>query len=426
MDIRLADGDRVGIIGGGPAGSFTALHLLRTIQQRGPKLEVMIFEPRDFRHPGPGGCNQCAGLLSSRLLRGLENLDILLHDAIVQSEIQGYAVHLNQDVIRIDKPDPARRIVSVYRGGGPRLHQHTPVESFDDYLLSQACARGARHIPERVRQVTLNERPVIHTARERYPAAFIILATGINSRSPLHKEFGYRPPPTAIMAQDEFHRPKKWPSNLVGAYFRKPPGLVFGALIPKGRYVNISLLGRGLAANAINEFIEAQGLADSINLSSGSLCGCTPRVAIGPAKQFYGDRWVAVGDAAVTRLYKDGIGSAYSTAEAAVHTAMSRGISKTAFRVEYKPFCKKIASDNIYCQFLFRLWGVTQRFPPLFNAWARVIQLEKVLPLHQRIHTRILWSMFTGDEPYRDLVQRLFSRESIRAIRKTLNTRRKK
>ncbi len=426
MDIRLSDGDRVGIIGGGPAGSFAALHLLKTAQQGGPKLEVMIFEPRDFRNPGPGGCNKCAGILSSRLLHGLEHLDIPLPGDVVQSEIQGYAAHLHQNVIRIDKPDPARRIVSVYRGGGPRLHQRPPMKSFDNHLLSHARARGAKHVPARVRQVTMNQRPVIHTARERYPAALIILATGINSRSPLHKEFGYQPPRTAVMAQDEFHRPEKWPSNLVGAYFRNPPGLVFGALIPKGQYINVSLLGRGLRANAIHEFIEAQGLAESMGLSSGSLCGCTPKIAIGPAKQYYGDRWVAVGDAAVTRLYKDGIGSAYSTAEAAVHTALSRGISKADFRLEYKPFCKKIARDNTYGRFLFRLWSVTQRFPPLINAWARIIQLEEHLPVHHRIYTRILWSMFTGDDPYRDLVQLLFSRESIRTIRKTINISRKK
>ena len=426
MKIRLSDGDRVGIIGGGPAGSFAALHLLKTIRQHGPKLDVMIFEPRDFQRPGPGGCNRCAGILSSRLLRGLDHLGISLPDAVVQSEIQAYAVHLNPDVLRIDRPDLERRIVSVYRGGGPRLHQRAPLESFDGYLLSHAIARGAKHIPERVRAVTLNERPVIHTARNRYPAALIILSSGINSRPPLHEDFGYRPPRTAVMAQDEFHLPEEWASDLVSAYFRNPPGLVFGALIPKGRYVNISLLGRGLATDAISEFIEAQGLADTLNLSSGSLCGCTPRIAIGLSKRYFGDRWVAVGDAAVTRLYKDGIGSAYSTAEAAIHTAIFHGISKEAFHSEYRPFCKKIDKDNTYGQLLFRLWSVTQRFPTLLKAWARVIQLEEDLPLHQRTHTRILWSMFTGDEPYRDLVQRLFSRESILGLRETISVKRKK
>ncbi len=72
--MHLKNGDRVCIIGGGPAGSFSALHLLRMAAQRQIRLEVLIFEPRDFSRAGPAGCNRCAGVLSSRLVRGLSTL----------------------------------------------------------------------------------------------------------------------------------------------------------------------------------------------------------------------------------------------------------------------------------------------------------------------------------------------------------------
>ena len=48
MSIRLQNGSRVCIIGGGPAGSFSALHLLKLAQEHGIHLDVLIFEPRDF------------------------------------------------------------------------------------------------------------------------------------------------------------------------------------------------------------------------------------------------------------------------------------------------------------------------------------------------------------------------------------------
>jgi hypothetical protein len=205
------------------------------------------------------------------------------------------------------------------------------------------------------------------------------------------------------MAQDEFLRPPNWPPDQVSAFFKEPAGLVFGAIIPKGRYLNISLLGRDLTRDAISDFIVAQGLNTFLPPPPGSLCGCTPRIAVRLAKRYYGKRWIAIGDAAVTRLYKDGIGSAFSTAQKAMETAVRVGISRHAFRKAYAPFCRQIARDNIYGRLLFRLWFVTLRIPALTHGWVHAIQKENELPRESRIHGRVLWGMFTGDEPYRDI-----------------------
>jgi hypothetical protein len=195
-----------------------------------------------------------------------------------------------------------------------------------------------------------------------------------------------------------------------------PPGLTFGALTPKGRYLNISLLGRNLATDAINDFIEAQGLNAQLSQPSGSLCGCTPRIAIRSARSYYGKRWVAVGDAAVTRLYKDGIGSAFVTSKKAMQAVIKNGISRSAFRKVYAPYCRQIARDNTYGRLLFRLWSLTLRIPTLLNGWVRAIQLEKEWPTEQRVHERILWGMFTGDVPYRELFWYSISPDALRVL----------
>jgi flavin-dependent dehydrogenase len=409
MGLKLKQGDRVCIV--------AAMHLLHRAKRQKVRLEVLVFEPRDFQFPGPGGCNRCAGILSSRLLRALEGFGLSLPEAVVQAELHAYAAHLDGEVLRIQQPDPQRRIVSVYRGGGPRMLKGEPAASFDSFLLQKACAMGAQHVSSRVRKVVLEEgKPVVHTARESFQAAFVVVATGVNSRAPLSDEFDYQAPRTEIMAQDEMPRPPDWPKDTVSAYFQEPPGLVFGALIPKGDYVNVSLLGKGFTIDTINNFIEAQGLESTYFSPTSSLCGCTPRIAVRTARQYFGDRWVAVGDAAATRLYKDGVGSAFFTSQAAMHSALHNGISKRDFNRTYAPHCRRVARDNLYGRLLFRLWHITLQGPRMLKAWKDTIRRESDLPAEQRVHTRVLWGMFTGDEPYRDLFHLAASYQAMRGL----------
>jgi hypothetical protein len=122
---------------------------------------------------------------------------------------------------------------------------------------------------------------------------------------------------------------------------------------------------------------------------------------------------VAVGDVAVTRLYKDGIGSAFFTTRQAMHVAVERGISRWDFRRGYAPFCRKVVLDNIYGRWLFALWHYTLQKEMLLSAWMNALRMESDLSPEHRIHLRILWGMFTGDEPYRDLFWLSLSREGL-------------
>lgn len=417
MNLHLSSNHRIGIIGGGPAGSFTALHLLQMAREMDLDLNVLIFEPREFEKPGPSGCNCCAGILSSRVIRGLETLGVTLPEDIIQSEINSFNLHLEGDIIRIRQPDPSRRIVSVYRGGGPRLLQGEPLSSLDGFLLEQACSRGSHHIPHRVRNVIWDGKPVIQTSREEYQVDFLVLATGINSRAPLSPKFGYRPPSTVRMAQDEIPRPVNWPNDQVNAFFNSQLGLIFGAIIPKNDYLNISLLGKDLTRDAINDFIITQDLQDDLEYDKqSSLCGCNPLIAISPAQSYYGDRWVAVGDTAVTRLYKDGIGSAFYSAQSAMQAALKIGISKGVFKKHYAPYCQRISWDNRYGNLLYTMWKITLNRPRLLKAWIRTLQAELVAPKEKQLHIRVVWGMFTGDEPYRVLFRLGLQPPAIRQL----------
>lgn len=414
--MQLINGSRVVIVGGGPAGSFTALHLLRLAGETGLGLDITILEARDFNRPGPGGCNKCAGILSSGLWRNLEALGLSLPSDVIQAELDSYVLHLGGTQLTIPRPDPARRIVSIYRGSGPRLGKPPFPHSFDGWLLDQARERGANVRRARVQMVRPGLHPIVATAREQFEADLVVLATGVNSRAPLDPAWRYRPPRTEIMAQDEVLLPGGLLDDKVHIFFDHPPGLIFGGLIPKGRYANISLLGRKLPPDAVSDFLESNGLASLLPDGAPVLCGCAPRVAVSTASGYYAERLVVVGDAAVTRLYKDGIGAAFATAEAAARTAIGRGISKHDFAAGYRPACRRIAADNLYGRLLFRLWAVSRHSPPLLAAWRRAILAEADLPLTARLHTRILWSMFTGDEPYQKIFRLSFSWPALRSL----------
>jgi len=85
--LELNDGSRVGVVGGGPAGSFFSFFLLSMAKSIDLDLEVDIYEPRFFTHRGPAGCNHCGGIISESLVQMLAAEGINLPPRVVQQGI---------------------------------------------------------------------------------------------------------------------------------------------------------------------------------------------------------------------------------------------------------------------------------------------------------------------------------------------------
>lgn len=102
--MRLTNGSRVAVIGGGPAGSLTSYFLLVMAGRAGIKLAVDVYGPKEFHKSGPGRCNLCGGGVSESLVQALAAEGIRLPDNVVRCGIDSFVLHTEQGDVRIDTP----------------------------------------------------------------------------------------------------------------------------------------------------------------------------------------------------------------------------------------------------------------------------------------------------------------------------------
>jgi len=407
--MKLPSGAHIAVVGGGPAGSFFALFALHYARETGLDLQVTIFEPRDFSRPGPWGCNMCAGLIPVRALRELADIGVHLPAYVIRNRISQYTLHTAAGQIRLSQPDPDGDVISVYRGSGPRQGPTWSEEiSFDGFLLKAARSRGARVVRARVHTVSLKPCPSVETDRQRYAADLVVLAAGVN-RPVIHfTDLPYRPPRRQKMAQTELclgtDVVRATLGESVHIVLPRDGSLTFGSLVPKGPCVNISLLGEHLPPGSITRFLALPEVAALLPPELPRACGCHPHIAVEPARPLYADGFVAIGDAGITRLYKNGIGTALRTARQAAFTAVCHGVGMADFGTHYAPLCREIAWDNRAGRFLFAFTKFFQHHPWFAKTHLHSIAAEQERPPAQRHHSRLLWGMFTGTYPYRQLL----------------------
>ncbi len=414
----LRDGSRIAVLGGGPAGSLFSNFVLDMAERIGLRLEVDIYEPRAFEQPGPVGCNMCGGIVSETLVQNLAMDGLFLSGDVVQRGIDSYVLHTDVGSVRIPTPNEEMRIGAVHRGGGPRDVTDPKWESFDHYLLASAIERGARVIQARVEEVARADgRPTIRI-RGGEPQAYdlAVVATGVNTS--ILKTFeglgiGYERPLLTKTLIREYYLGGEAINDSLGTsmhvFLLNIPRLEFAALIPKGDYVTMCLLGEEIDNSLGDAFAsspEVRAVMPPGWDPGAHSCQCLPHINVQGVEKPYGDRVVFIGDSGVTRLYKDGIGAAYRTAKAAARTAIFEGISERAFHDHYQPVCRSIRSDNRIGKFAFILTRLAQRLPILRRAILTISRDEQVHGRQPRL-SGILWDMFSGSAPYSDIFKRM-------------------
>ncbi len=406
---RLATGSRVGVVGGGPAGSLFSLYLLRYAEERGFRPDVSIYQDRDFALPGPGGCKGCAGILSMALLSDLAELGLTVPDEVIQGHIERYAVHSPQTTISINNPEEGATIACVYRGGGPRDSDFSGRVDFDGWLLDEAVRRGATLRRQRVSAIDIEAAGRVEVEGETLEYDLVVLAGGVNERRLKVTNGhlaggGYRRPLTSRMAQAELYASedevRERLGNTAHAFLIPHSDIIFGTLVPKGPFINVSVLSSGQRPVSVADLLAVDIVGDFLPEHYERACDCQPRALLTPAHGYYGDGFVAVGDAAVSRLYKDGIGSALVTAREAARAAVFHGISRQSFRRYYRPLCRRIGRDNRWGQLLFTANHYARDSRAFLLAQQRLIGDEQAQTSGPQPFTKIVWGMFTGSYSY--------------------------
>lgn len=419
--LALGDGSRVAVMGGGPAGSLFSYFLLEMADRDGLSLHLDIYEPRDFSMVGPRGCNMCAGIISESLIQMLAVEGINLPPTVVQRGTDSYVLHNKVGSVRLNTPFMEKRVATVFRGTGPLQVTADGQSSFDAFLLEQAVQKGANRLQNRVVGVNWADDGRVLLKIQGEPAQsydFLAVATGVNSSALKlfeKMDLEFQPPGVSQTYLREYFLGKEMVERLFGHtihfFMLDLKGLDFAAVIPKGECVTICLLGKDLDQGVFESFLNTPQVKSCLPpgwQAEDYICHCCPRINIMGATHPFGDRIVFLGDTAVSRLYKDGIGAAYRAAKAASAAATFDGISEQALERSYGRYSKEMERDNAIGKRIFAVVGVMKSWRFTSRAVLEMISNEQSRETGQQRMSAIMWDMLTGSAPYSSIALRIF------------------
>lgn len=419
--LRLRPGAHIAVIGAGPAGAlFAHLALQEAAVARLP-IRISIFDGKDFQQFGPPGCNMCAGVISEWLFQRLQELGFELSPEVVQSKISGFHLHTAVGSVCIERREGRRRLRTVFRGNGPRDARLEHVISFDDHLLRCVQNKGVDVIRQPVTGIVLPEDPALPVTVEygagetpaQVQADVVVGAFGLNSTlGPMVASlgFGYRPPEAVRACNAEIPLPPgkcDEVRNHIHLLLLDLPDVVFTAFTPKQQHLTMTIVGtRDMDVEDLDRVTSHPQVVALLG-NEGSPptydCRCRPRYVVRDGRNMYTDRLILIGDAACSRLYKNGLESALVTAELAAKTIIRHGVSRRAFAQHYGPACRRrIIADNACGRIVFLIHRIIQRMDRLLRANMRLMREDSRAGEELR---EIIWALFTGAQPYKRILR---------------------
>lgn len=457
--LSLPDPATIAVVGGGPAGCFFTISVLDRARQLGRQVQVLLLEKkpecRGCGEPGTAvyreGCNHCAGGISPRLIDVLHDAGIPLPEEIVAGQMRSLAIHGDWKSIELPVPE-GRGMLAVFRGSRPKSRPDRQL-TFDSHLLAQAVQKGAQVITAEVCRlehgregravVTFRAANAPGGREEQIEVDFVVVAAGVNSERGGGLEAdsllrclrgiipGFRPPQVRRTLICELQDKEETLRCLQGQvhfaqYGSRDLRIEMSSLIPKGRYLTVALIGPEVDAphacsdrDLIERFMRLPHIQRLLPRSAAftPACLCSPRMTVGTATRPFGERVAVIGDLAVSRLYKDGIYSAYLTASALAGAVLEDGIDAKSLRKAYWPVVRKLKIDNRYGELVFLISRFTFSRPVLSRIlYQAVITERKSKPRERRRLADMLWQIASGDQPYRSIFFSMFHPLSIARI----------
>jgi hypothetical protein len=452
---RLQDGARIAVVGGGPAGSFFAHCVLREASRLNRRIEVLVVEKHGTHCEGfdclqSRGCNFCAGGISPRLNEILGAHGLVVPDEVIQGRIDHIWIQGQWKNFRLRVPE-GMEMYSVFRGSLPG-RRGGGARGFDAFLLGQAVREGARIVHGEVHSLSYSASGLsclsLRTAagdRVSLEADFVVIASGINAHCGL--DYCDDPLIASVRRLNPSFEPGRSRRTLIFEldlgdeylernmhseiyfieYGSKSLALEHIALVPKGRFLTVALMGGcidkaslpGDSQGIIQEFLALPQVARILPGIRGALvaCTCYPRMTVTTARSPFGDRFAIVGDAVGSRLNKDGLFSAHATASRLAHAVLHEGINKEALARGYGKTVKWLAADNRYGRIVFAASRIAFMRPLISRITYQAYATEyKVRDESNRPLSRVLWKIASGTADYREVLREMCSYRVLRSV----------
>ncbi|RLB93321.1 MAG: hypothetical protein DRH26_04195 [Deltaproteobacteria bacterium] len=442
--LLLKDGSRVLVLGGGPAGSFFAIHLLRQAKKTHQKINLSIVDRRmaldssrqiqEFK-----GCNFCAGIISPRLQKELIKNNIILPSEVICEKFTHIWIHGLWKNFPFKVP-AGQTILSVFRGTLPSKRGEG-ANGLDAFLLKKAVELGADIITGEALSIQYNHlnRPLVMIKpslgnKFTIESDFACICTGVNSN--LEKEFKkdsfsrsfqkinplFTPPkvrPTLIFELKPGSRYlKKYMHKEMYVIVSKSKKIDLDhiVLIPKGEYLTVSLVGKSIDRASFPEdtgqiikifmsLSRIQKILPDITFKNTPIaCTCSPNMAVAPAKNSFSDRIAMVGDALGARLYRDGLFSAFISAQALAQTVIHKGVDQKSLEEGFGWVTKWLKTDNRYGRLVINMVQAALK-SPLIN---RILYQTFASEMKSKQQDKwplgsVLWKFGSGDADYKEV-----------------------
>ncbi|MDA8141560.1 MAG: hypothetical protein M0036_23200 [Desulfobacteraceae bacterium] len=455
----LPDNATIAVVGGGPAGAFFAIQAAKEARKLNKKINLVIIEKkRDLCvHHGAfssgfgRGCNYCAGGISPKLIDILGANGLQIPEEIIMGKTELITVHGDWKSIELSIPK-GRKMYTVFRGSRPR-HRADGHFNFDSFLIDTAQKEGATLLQGEVQNISYSSRnkPVVHyrTAQdgqsqiETLEADFVALAAGVNQTPGMTLESnhlyqtlrmifpGFRPPKVRkaliceLQTEEALLRPMRGEVHFA-QYGSKDLQIEMSSFLAKGGWITLVLIGPSIDCakpsqytRIFNQFLELPYIRRLFPRAAtfSPACVCNPNMTIGMCHNGFGHRVALIGDMVVSRLYKDGILSAYTTASALVDCIFKVGIDRASLKKAYWPMARISQIDNLFGAVVFLLNRITFSNPLLSRIFYQALLTErKSLPEPQRRLANILWRIASGDDTYRRILLAMCSPSTIGSI----------
>ncbi|MBT3189262.1 MAG: hypothetical protein HN975_16405 [Anaerolineae bacterium] len=401
----LSNGARVVIIGGGPGGTGCALALQNKAAQMGRRIQITILEGKRFS--GEHHYNQCAGVLSPplpELLKTRLNVPFPTHLGYI--EIPGYVLHTGKETITLDgdeHPSTALRRIQ-----------------FDEYMLRTAQERGIAIQTARAVDLEFHpDRVVIYAENATLEADVVVGAFGLDEGTAalFARHTAYRPPDALSSVVTKYH-PESDSLAAFGshihAFLPAHPHIEFGAVTPKKNHLTINIAGRSVDATHMQTFLADPQVRAALpspeqprQNKRADFQFYKGRFPCSKARNYYGDRYVMVGDAAgLVRAFKGkGVTSAVLTGIRAAETILQTGISQQAFNDSYRTANQDILRDLPYGRAMRQLTIIMSRFG-LLDSVVRAAQHDITLQ-------RALFDAVSAHAPYSEIAGKVLQPQVI-------------